>query len=86
MHNHLELRNIVIVALECAFYFYRPSSMESAMLHLLISTVTEPFLACRHNSKLTQPNSYRDRGDASISWISAAVQLLILMSVDEMMD
>ena len=31
-------------------------------------------------------DSYRDRGDASISWNQVAVQLLILMSVDEVMD
>ena len=31
-------------------------------------------------------DSYRDPGDASISWISVAVQLLILTSADEVMD
>ena len=31
-------------------------------------------------------DSHRDRGDTSISWISVAVQLLILMSADEVMD
>ena len=31
-------------------------------------------------------DSYRDRGDASISRISAAFQLLIVTSADEVMD
>ena len=31
-------------------------------------------------------DSYRDRGDANISPISAAIKLFILMSADEVMD
>ena len=33
-----------------------------------------------------EEDSYRDRGDTSISWISAALQLLIWKSVYEVMD
>ena len=70
-----------IRALHCTPLEFRTGFLAGAF-NLKVATIRSLPL---HN-KRTQPNSYRDPGDASIAWISAAFHLLILMSTHEVMD
>ena len=70
-----------IRALHCGPLEFRTGFLAGAFN---LKVATAPSLPLQQQAD--NEDSYRDRGDASISWISAAVQLLILMSVDEVMD
>ena len=69
-----------IRALHCTPIEFRTGFLVGAF-NLKIATVSSLLLQQQADNKV----NYRDQGDASISWISAAFQLLILTFADEVM-
>ena len=70
-----------IRALQCTSLEFRTGFLAERGFNLKVATICSLPL-----QQAESGDSCKDQADASISWISVAVQLLILTSMDEVMD